>query len=41
MLNFKPIHFLLVFKIDFSKNINESLDKDFIYLYQSYVAIHI
>ena len=40
MLDSKPVHSSLVSGIDFSKNLNKLLDKDFIYLYQSHVGTH-
>ena len=40
MLNSKPIHFFLISKIDFNKNINK-LKKNFLYFYQSYIDIYI
>ena len=40
MLDSKPIYSLIVFWIDFCKNINKLLDEDFARLYQFYVGIY-
>lgn len=41
MLDSKLVHSPIVFRIDFCKNKNESLDEDFIHLYQFHIDIHI
>lgn len=41
MLESKPIYSSIISKINFCKNKNESLDKNFIHLYQFYINTHI
>lgn len=40
MLNFKPVYFLVISGLDFSQNLKEIVDKDFVCLYQSHVETY-
>lgn len=40
MLNCKPVHIPIVSGIDFRKNVNKPVDKEFVRLYQSHIGTH-